>query len=231
MPQVPITGSVRGRQTYVDDGAGNQTVKVKNIAQNMANAINSTAQMGLNARKNASGGYRGGVTSAQEVPAVSGPSVSADTSYNDEILNQIKSLLNEQHSKAVDYYNTVYGQAKAQNRTNWENNRNQINLNAKRTDNFIRSMYGDAVSGTGLSNIARNRANQNNNLADNNKNYVNADASALASLNQNLSNAANTLAQGFYNFVLPTYESRQRFNDSLVNDIKKFMLAQQMRSM
>ena len=128
----------------------------------------------------------------------------------DEIVNRIQALLNEQKAQADAYYKSLYEQQLSQNKQAWEDNRNQINLNYKRAERFLNNNYGNAVSGAGLSNRTRNYTNWNNNLAENQRNYANNNASALSSYNQGLANNASTLAQGWYNYVLPVYTNRQR---------------------
>ena len=162
-----------------------------------------------------------GVATAEETPVVSGGG--GGTSGQDDTLEKIKSLLEEQKKQADSYYKTLYEQQLASNKSAWENNRNQINKNYVRTDRYLNNMYGDAVSGTGLSNRMRNYSNWNNNLTENQRNYTNNDASALASYNQGLSNNANTLAQGWYNYVLPVYTNRQQNTDDL--DYRKYLMS------
>lgn len=128
----------------------------------------------------------------------------------DDTVDKIKQLLDEQKKQADAYYKTLYEQQLASNRSAWENNRNQINMNYARTNRYLNNMYGDAISGTGLSNRARNYQNWNNNLAENQRNYVNNDATALATYNNGLANNASTLAQGWYNYVMPIYTNRQQ---------------------
>lgn len=135
------------------------------------------------------------------------PSYSGGT---DDVLNQIKSLLAQQQKAAEEAYKAMYEQQLAQNKQAWESNRNQINRNYKRTDRYINSMYGDAISGSGLSNRTRNYTNWNNNLTSNQQNYTNNDANALSQFNQNKAGAYSTLANGWYNYVLPIYTNRQR---------------------
>ena len=143
-------------------------------------------------------------------PSYSAPSYSGGT---DDIVNQIKSLLNEQKAQADKYYQTLYEQQIAQNKQAWEDNRNQINRNYMRGSRYLQNMYGDSISGQGLSNMARNYQNWQSNLASNRQNYTNNDATALSQLNMNKANTASTLAQGWYNYVLPVYTNRQQTLD------------------
>lgn len=131
----------------------------------------------------------------------------------DDTLDKIKELLSEQEKKANDYYKTLYEQQIAQNKQGFENNRNQINLNYKRGERYINNQYGNGISGAGLTNRIRNNSNWINNLTSNRQNYENNDATALASYNNNRANSASTLAQGWYNYVMPIYTNRQQSDD------------------
>ena len=134
------------------------------------------------------------------------------TSATDSIVDMIKNLLNEQKQKADEYYKTLYEQQIAKNKQDWESNRNQINRNFMRGNRYLNSLYGD-VSGAGLSNQARNSQNWQSNLASARQNYTNNDATALSQYNSGLANNASTLAQGWYNYVLPVYTNRQQNED------------------
>lgn len=138
---------------------------------------------------------------------------SAYSSTNDNIVNQIKSLLDEQKKQADEYYKTLYEQQIAQNKQAYRANQDQINLNRVRGRNYINQLYGDVISGPGISNRVRNDLNWASNSASNRLNYTNNDASALASYNSGLANNASTLAQGWYNYVLPVYTNRQQTED------------------
>lgn len=146
----------------------------------------------------------------------------------EDTVAKLKELLDEQKRQAEDYYKTLYEQQLASNLTDWENNRNQINRNYMRTNRYLNSMYGDAVSGVGLSNRARNYSNWNNNLAQNDRNRTNNDATALANYDSNLANVASQLAQGYYNYVLPVYTNRQTNADNM--DYQVWALQQQLEN-
>lgn len=152
-----------------------------------------------------SGGGGGGGGSSYSMPDYS--------SSNDDILNQIKALLNEQKAAADKYYKSMYEQQIAQNRQTFENNRDQINLNYMRGNRYLQNQYGNSVSGSGLTNRARNNMNWQSNLASNRQNYTNNDATALAQYNSGLANNASNLAQGWYNYVLPVMSNRQQTMD------------------
>lgn len=140
-------------------------------------------------------------------------SAPAYSSGSDDVLNLIKSLLEQQQKAAEEAYKAQYEQQLAQNKLAWESNRNQINKNFMRGNRYLQNMYGDAISGTGLSNKARNYQNYQSNLASNQQNYTNNDASALAQFNQNKAGTYSTLANGWYNYVLPIYTNRQQTLD------------------
>jgi len=161
-------------------------------------------------RNNSGGGNDGGGYSA---PSYSGGS--------DDILNQIKALLNEQKAQADKYYQTLYEQQVAKNKQDWEANRNQINKNYMRGRNYLNQLYGDSSTGPGISNQARNYQNWQSNLASNRQNYTNNDATALSQLNMNKANTASQLAQGWYNYVLPVYTNRQQTLDDY--DYRKYL--------
>lgn len=149
-------------------------------------------------------------TYSTNVSSNSSSTVAQEQKNVDDTVDKIKELLEEQKKQADAYYKTLYEQQLSQDRTDWENARNQINRNYARTNRYLNNMYGDAISGTGLSNRARNYANWNNNLSENQRNYDNNVASALAQYNNNLANTANTLSQGWYNYVLPIYTNREQ---------------------
>ena len=171
--------------------------------------------------------------STNDTPVYRGTSDSSDSggggggdySYSggstDDIVNQIKDLLNQQKEQADAYYKTLYEQQTAQNKQAWENNRNQINRNFARGSRYLQNMYGDSTSGAGLSNRARNYQNWQSNLAENQRNYTNNDATALANYNMNKANTASQLAQGWYNYVLPVYTNRQQTLDDY--DYRKYL--------
>lgn len=148
-----------------------------------------------------------------------------DYSYSgggtEDIIGKIKDLLNQQKEQADAYYKTLYEQQTAQNKQAWENNRNQINRNFARGSRYLQNMYGDSVSGQGLSNRARNYQNWQSNLAENQRNYTNNDATALSQYNMNKANTASQLAQGWYNYVLPVYTNRQQTLDDY--DYRKYL--------
>lgn len=133
----------------------------------------------------------------------------------DDTVSMIKRLLEEQKAKADEYYKTLYEQQLGQIKQADESQRNQANLDFMRSDRYINSLYGNGISGQGLSNRVRNRSNYQNKLASIRQATANNNASALAQYNSGLANNASTLAQGWYNYVLPVYTNRQQWLDNL----------------
>ena len=131
----------------------------------------------------------------------------------DDVLAMIKDLLNQQKVASDNMYKSQYEQALANNRQSMENNRNQINLNYARGDRYLKGLYGDSLSGQGLSNRVRNNAVWQSSLASNRQNFANNNATALSQYNAGLANNASTLAQGWYNYVMPIYTNRQQNTD------------------
>lgn len=134
---------------------------------------------------------------------------------SDDIVSKIKSLLEEQKKAADEYYKTMYEQQVAQINQQAEANRNQANLNYMRGDRYLNSLYGNGITGQGLSNKARNNSNWQNNLTSIRQNQANNAATAKSNYNLNLANTASQLAQGWYNYVLPVYTNRQTQLDNL----------------
>lgn len=198
------------RQTYTSDGGGrlNGGVgrpgqygdygKVKAIAQSMPNVRREIKTPTYEPPR---------TTYVNNTPSAPAPSYS---SGSDDIVNMIKSLLEQQRAAAESAYKAQYEQQLAQNKQAFESNRNQINRNYMRGNRYLQNQYGDAISGTGLSNRARNYQNYQSNLASNQQNYTNNDANALSQFNQNKASTYSTLANGWYNYVLPVYTNRQR---------------------
>jgi hypothetical protein len=137
------------------------------------------------------------------------------TDYESGILDQIKSLLREQQEASKKYYETMYNQRMNEINTQSENNRNLINKNYKRGERYLNSLYGNTDSGTNWTNRARNNQSWLSQLAQNRENATGLRDSAAAQRDLGLSNAANTLAQGWYNYVMPVMTNRQNYSDSL----------------
>lgn len=185
-------------------GYGNYN-KARDIAKNVMPTIIKPAEPKYTVREPSAGINPPTVSETYSAPSYSGGT--------DDIVNQIKSLLKEQQEQANKYYQTLYEQQIAQNKQAWEDNRNQINRNYMRGSRYLQNMYGDSISGQGLSNTARNYQNWQSNLANNRQNYTNNDATALSQLNMNKANTASQLAQGWYNYVMPIYTNRQQTLD------------------
>lgn len=230
-----MAGTVNGipKNTFVNDN-GSKT-KADAIKQAVVSASNRTAndRGGMNGMFNP--GTVTGRNSVGEIvtdhrkPTTTDPTqkivyVNQDTGgggggggggTSDDIVNMIKNLLNEQKQKADEYYKTLYEQQISQIGQQDEANRNQANLNYMRGNRYLNSLYGNGISGQGLSNRVRNNSNWQNNLASIRQNTANNKASALAQYNSGLANNASTLAQGWYNYVLPVYTNRQQWLDNL----------------
>lgn len=198
-------------------GAG-KGITNNNVGSTMVNASKVGANTAVNVAKSQSNptpSYSGGGGGeGYSAPSYSGPS-------SDDIINKIKSLLNEQKEQADKYYQTLYEQQIEKNRQGWEADRNQINKNYMRGRNYINQLYGDAITGPGITNQTRNNQNWQSNLASARQNYTNNDATALSQLNMNKANTASTLAQGWYNYVLPVYTNRQQNLDDY--DYRKYL--------
>ena len=136
-----------------------------------------------------------------------------DYSYSgggsDDILNQIKSLLKEQQEASKRYYETMYNQRMNEINQESTRNRNLINTNYKRGERYLNNLYGNTDSGTNWTNRARNNQNWLSQLATNRENTAGLRDSAAASRDLGLANAASTMAQGWYNYVLPVMTNRQ----------------------
>ena len=147
-----------------------------------------------------------------------------DGKSTDDIVNEIKRLLQEQEQASKDYYDTWLAQTKEKNRQDYEASRNGIIKNFMLGQRYLKEAYGDGnISGRGLSNQARNYQNMQSNLAQNRQNYINNDSTAQAQRDQGIANAASTLAQGWYNYVLPVQTNRQIAQDNLDLDWRKYL--------
>ena len=128
------------------------------------------------------------------------------TSLGDDIIAKIKGLLEEQ-TKASDasakaWYDQYMSQLRGDTTANLERSNRQYKFDMKR-DGEIHGRVPD--SGTGFTNRARitqNWRDRNNTIR---MNDANNSATALANYQSQLANNASTLAQGWYNQVLPYY--------------------------
>lgn len=146
-------------------------------------------------------------------PVASAPS--GGWSGGDSTVDYIQQKLREQEEAMRASFKAQYDQELLQNANDWERNRNQANRNYKRADRFLRSLYGNQVTGKGLSSRASAYSSWNNILSDYLQDRTKADATSLSNYNQKLANAGNTLAQGWYNYVLPYYTNKAINQDNL----------------
>lgn len=200
-----------GRQTYTSDGGSKQGFN-SNFLNNPNRVTGYSKVSNPSPHSNTTHTNRGGNDQPRTVYVNNTPSAPAPaySSGSDDVINMIKSLLEQQRAAAESAYKAQYEQQLAQNRQAFEANRNQINRNYMRGNRYLQNQYGDAISGTGLSNRARNYQNYQSNLASNQQNYTNNDANALSQFNQNKAGTYSTLANGWFNYVLPVYTNRQR---------------------
>ena len=202
-PKHTVTGNVQPIQktTAVDVGpvsirSGEERARLSsNLASLNGGNNNNNSSYSSGSSSSGSGGdyYSGG----------------GGASYADDILDKIKSLLTEQKEAADKYYNTLYDQRLNQINQEVENNRNLINKESMMALRRNYAINGKSDSGPNVTNQTRIRQNWLSNLAANRQQGANLRDSALASRDLGLSNNANTLAQGWYNYVLPVYTNRQ----------------------
>ena len=129
----------------------------------------------------------------------------------DNIINMIKDLLAEQQAAARNAAKARWEQADALALQDYEGTRDAYNVYKEKGERWIRNKYSP-TTGQGISASIANNANWLKNLATNKQNYTNNKATNLATYNTELSNAANTMAQGYYNYVLPYY-TNEAVND------------------
>ena len=193
-----ISNGVKGgAPSYIQYNANGKVTDTRNF---------STAS----APKTDTGGGGGGGSSYS---GGSGGDYSYSGGSSDDILNQIKSLLQEQQEASKKYYETMYNQRMNEINQESTKNRNLINTNYKRGERYLNNLYGNTDSGTNWTNRARNNQNWISQLAANRENTASLKDSAAASRDMGLANAASTLAQGWYNYVLPVYTNRQNTLD------------------
>lgn len=190
-----------GAPSYIQKTASGKVTDTRNF---------STASVPKTTTSSSSGGGGGGVVYVGD-----GGGGGGGGGYENSILDQIKSLLKEQQEASKKYYETMYNQRMNEINTEADNNRNLINKNYKRGERYLNSMYGNTDSGTNWTNRARNNQNWLSQLAQNRENASGLRDSAAAQRDLGLSNAANTLAQGWYNYVMPVMTNRQNYSDSL----------------
>ena len=205
-----------GRPTHMVSGSSQPIAKSNNSIGRSVGGANRQAEV----KTILSGVKR---TNAQAPDAGINPPTVAETysapSYSggtDDIINQIKALLNE--SRKPKPINTI--RPCMNSRLHRTNRTGKPTIEIRLTRNYMRGLtlpyrlYGDSSNlWTGHSNMARNYQNWQSNLASARQNRTNNDATALSQLNMNKANTASTLAQGWYNYVLPVYTNRQQTLD------------------
>ena len=129
-------------------------------------------------------------------------------------------MLKEQEELSSKYYDTLYTQRMNEINTESENNRDLINKRYKQGERYLNDMYGKTDSGTNWTNRARNQQNWQSMLAQNRQNTAGLKDSAMASRDLGKANAKSTLAQGWYNYILPVMTNRQNYNDSLAQELE-----------
>lgn len=177
-------------------------------------AYNSTTSNNYPSNGSSSGGSDGGSSGGSYPEYSSSYSSSADYSQeSNDILQTIMDLLKGQQEKAEQAYKAQLEDEYAKNEQLHRSNANQINLNRERATRYSRGLYGD--SGTNDTNNARIANAWASGHNENNRNLATNNSESLQRYNTNLSNAYNTLASGYSNFVLPVYTNRQQYLDEL----------------
>lgn len=199
--------------TVANIAKGNQVTGIGPVGED-TNTLKTIISKYYGNTDNNGGGYR---YSAGTDTSSSGGGYHTST---DDVVSKIKALLDEQKRQADDYYRTLFEQATAQNQAGYETNRNLINRNKLRADRYIQGLGGEG-SGAYYTAKANNMSNWQRNLATNRQDLANNNATAQADYNRNLANTASTLAQGWYNYVLPVYTNRQQHLDDY--DYKKYL--------
>lgn len=135
------------------------------------------------------------------------------TSMGDDIIAKLKGFLDEQNkaanASAEAWYNQLMNQIKSSTTSNLDLSNRQYKMDEKR----FKDMYGNRpMVGTGFSNMARitqNWRDRNNAIR---MNEADNSATALANYKNALANNASTLAQGWYNQILPYYVNQANRN-------------------
>ena len=163
---------------------------------------------------NPKGGGGGGGSSSSATYDGTGVGAGANATW-DDIIEKIKALLTQQKTSADAYQKSLYEQALETARQSALNNQRQANRNYYAQNRRIGEMYGNDRSGMPMTQRFAAYSNLNNALAANDRDYANAKQTALTNYNSGLANNASTLAQGWYNYVLPVYTNRQQAIDNL----------------
>ena len=186
--------------------------KAKSLAKQVAvktnNSVNDIRQRAstISGRNNTGGG---GTTVVS-----GGGGIGGGASWQD-ILSQIMEYAKQQKTALDANAKNVYDQAMLSNKQAYESEKNNANKQYMMVDRQIRDMYGNAMSGSGFSNRARNSQNWLTNLANSRMARSTNDANALNTYNTSLANNANMYQQAWLNSVLPTYANRQTLLDNL----------------
>ena len=205
-------------KTYIVESGGNKVLQsssgkstsspyTSNAGSNpKAKIVDTTTSKTTTRSTGSSGG-----TVAQEVSYSGGGGGGSGSSEGNNYINLIKDLLAEQQKKAEAAAKARWEQADTLALQDYEGNRDAYNVYKEKGERWIRNKYSP-YSGLGISASIANNANWLKNLATNKQNYTNNKATNLATYNTELSNAANTMAQGYYNYVLPYY-TNEAVND------------------
>lgn len=219
-------GNIRGRQTYTNDGGGYSSQQSAQKALTPSqDYVNRTKQMVADYKAKVSNntpsyGSGGGYT-AQEAPSSSEGGYTPPQSNTDDILNKIRGLLEEQKVKADEYLKSQYNQALENYKNQERLDSEKANLRKALMDRRLDEMYGNSVTGSGLSNRVRSNSNWYNDIANIQRDLSNRNTTALQDYNRGLANNASTLSQGWYNYILPIYTNRQQNLDDL--DYRKYV--------
>ena len=139
------------------------------------------------------GGYTGGTTTYVD------NSGGSDSGTMDRIID----LLKQQQEASKNYYNALYQQELNNATTGFNNNRDAINKEYKLAERRYRGMFGNLDEGRNWTNRGRIMQNWLSKLADNRSNFETTKNSIAMQRDLGLANSANTMAQGWYNYVLP----------------------------
>ena len=140
----------------------------------------------------------------------------------DDILNKIKSELTEQETRASDYYKGLYTSALANSLQAKKESERAAEAQYFNTENRYKEMYGGNVSGAGLMNLTKNMSDRTNNFANIQRDYDARNSDYLNQYNNNLSNAAGTMANMWSQHVMPIYTNRQNNLDEQLQQLQMY---------